>query len=77
MTPHQENPNPELSLDFECMACHWGADVLVEYAAKGYDMAKFLEATKSICSFIGISSKEVCKGMVENVGRQVLRRLNE
>ena len=53
------------------MACHWGADVLVEYAAKGYDMAKFLKATASLCRLMGISSKEVCKGMVENVGRQV------
>ena len=53
------------------MACHWGADVLVEYAAKGYDMAKFLQAASNLCRLVDISSKEVCKGMVNNVGRQV------
>ena len=62
---------PQLALGFECMLCHWGAATLVEYAAKDYDMARFLEATASACRVLGIYPREVCKGMVENVGRQV------
>ena len=66
---------PQLALGFECMLCHWGAATLVEYAAEDYDMAKFLEATASACRVLGIYPREVCKGMVENVGRQVRRAL--
>ncbi len=68
---------PDLGFDFECMACQWGADVLVEYARKKKNIDEFLAATASLCHLFGIYTKEVCHGVVENVGKQVFYVLKE
>jgi hypothetical protein len=46
-----------LGFDFGCMACHWGADVLVEYAKNKKSVEDFLSATSTLCHLFGIYSK--------------------
>ena len=67
-----------LSVDFQCMVCHWGADVLVSFAKKGSGAERdFIAVVAKMCHFFGIESKEVCSAMVKSVGVQLFDILRE
>ena len=49
--------NKVLKFEFKCMLCHWGAEVLVEYAREGKSVDGFLSFTSTICHLMGIETK--------------------
>lgn len=49
--------DPSLTFDLECMVCHWGAQILVDYQKTGKTMDEFLSVTSTMCHLFGIESK--------------------
>ena len=43
-----------VGVDFKCMVCHWGANILVDYAKHGKTIQEFISVTARLCSFFGI-----------------------
>ena len=53
----EQGTNNLVAVDFKCMVCHWGANILVDYAKRGKTIQDFISVTAGLCSLIGIESK--------------------
>ncbi|TRY79928.1 hypothetical protein TCAL_07064 [Tigriopus californicus] len=75
-TIQESHPNA-LTTGFRCMVCHWGAALMVDYERAGRSKEEFLSITARLCSFFGIHGKDICHGMVHNVGEQMFHIMQE
>lgn len=46
-----------VGINFECMVCHWGANVIIEYARHGKSIEQFLSTASYLCHLAGVESK--------------------
>ena len=65
------NPCMMLAWDYHCSFCHWGAKALIGYNERGHNQAEAMHMVAEGCYMLGIYPREVCEGMVNNVGRKL------
>lgn len=52
-----DDKSAAVQFDFQCMVCHWGAQVLVDYQRKGKTIDEFLSVVSTLCHLVGIETK--------------------
>ena len=70
------SPSMLFAFDFNCRFCHWGAGALIGYNQRGHSQAEAMHVVAEGCYMLGIYPKEVCEGMVNNVGRRLFTILD-
>ena len=57
--------------DYKCTFCKWGAGAIISYNQRGYNRQKVLNMVSEACYTMGLYPREVCQGMVNNVGARL------
>ena len=62
--------------DYHCSFCHWGAGALLGYNERGHSQGEAIKLVVDGCYMLGIYPREVCNGMVTNVGERLFTILD-
>ena len=57
--------------DYKCSFCHWGAGALIGYNDRGHSQGEAINLVVEGCYMLGLYPREVCSGMVNNVGKRL------
>ena len=69
-------PSLVVSWDWHCSFCHWGSGALISYNHRGHSQAEAISMVAEGCYMLDIYPKEVCNGMVANVGERLFTILD-
>ena len=64
------------SFDYKCLLCKWTGQLILDYHSTGQKPNSFFNVLSVLCSYLGHQDRQVCQGMIVNIGEQLFTILD-
>merc|ERR1719495_2052245 len=71
-----ESYKEQAIFDYKCFLCKYSGDLIIDYHDKGARPTSLFNIITTICTYLKIEDRAICKGMINNIGEQLFAILD-